>query len=80
LRAASSLGKCPFVLIALRSCRFNASIAFVVCSDPYGKLGRWQDSLEQLQKCGLLEVERAGGEIRIGLGDSAVAMLRRRPR
>jgi hypothetical protein len=29
LRAASSLGKCPFVLIALRSCRFNASIAFV---------------------------------------------------
>src|SRR5207249_9454733 len=23
-------GKCPFVLIALRSCRFNASIAFVV--------------------------------------------------
>src|SRR5712691_4180627 len=30
LRAASSLGKCPFVLIALRSCRFNASIAFVV--------------------------------------------------
>src|SRR5256885_11909258 len=28
--AASSFGKCPFVLIALRSCRFNASIAFVV--------------------------------------------------
>ena len=27
LRAASSLGKCPFVLIALRSWRFNASIA-----------------------------------------------------
>ena len=25
-----SLGKCPLVLIALRSCRFNASIAFVV--------------------------------------------------
>src|SRR6266567_1665676 len=30
LRAASSLRKCPFLLIALRSCRFNASIAFVV--------------------------------------------------
>src|SRR5437660_5817183 len=30
LRAASSLGKCPFVLIALRSCRLSASIAFVV--------------------------------------------------
>ena len=30
MRAASSLGKLPFVLIALRSCRFKASIAFVV--------------------------------------------------
>src|SRR6266571_9202594 len=30
LRAASSLRKCPFVLIALRSCRLSASIAFVV--------------------------------------------------
>jgi hypothetical protein len=33
LRAASSLGKCPFVFIALRSCRFNASIAFVRVHD-----------------------------------------------